>query len=62
MKSYLNAQDVAKILKIHRSTIIRWIKQGRLPGATRIPGTRDWRIPLPSFQEFLKHHHEDHQF
>ena len=60
MKQYINAQEAAKILYVHRSTVIRWIKEGKLQGAIRLPGEKSWRIPLSSYERFVKTYYESH--
>jgi excisionase family DNA binding protein len=61
MKTYINANDTAKLLKVNRSTVVRWIREGKFEGATRIPGTKEWRIPLLSYEAFSKKYYEGHQ-
>jgi excisionase family DNA binding protein len=46
VKAFLNAAEVAKLLNVHRATVVRWIRKGMIRGAQRIPGTQNWRIPL----------------
>ena len=33
MKAYLNASEVAKLLKLNRATVARWAQQGKFKGA-----------------------------
>jgi excisionase family DNA binding protein len=40
--AFLTAQEVADRLRVHRRTIYRWARDGRLP-AVRVGGA--WRIP-----------------
>jgi excisionase family DNA binding protein len=56
MKSYLNASEVAKLLKVDRATVTRWAQQGKLRGATRIRigKSHQWRIPMSAFEELIK--------
>lgn len=61
MRQFLNAQEVAKLLSVHRSTVTKWIKKGFFPGAIRIAGTRNWRIPLEEYEQFLSNHHESRE-
>ena len=42
---FLTTEDAARLLNVHVNTIIRWIKQGKLP-ASQIG--REYRIPRPS--------------
>jgi len=54
MKAYLNAAELAKLLKVDRATVSRWIKNGQIPGAFRPAQQQQWRIPLSSYQELVK--------
>jgi excisionase family DNA binding protein len=54
MKSYLNASEVAKLLKVDRATVTRWASQGKIKGAIRIDKLHQWRIPLSSYEELVK--------
>ena len=54
MKAYLNAAEVAKLLKVDRATVTRWAKQGKLKGAIRIDNKHQWRIPIAVYEELLK--------
>jgi excisionase family DNA binding protein len=55
MKQFLTISEAAKLLKVNRSTVLRWLHKGLLE-ATRLPGTRTWRIPLSSYEAFIKQH------
>jgi excisionase family DNA binding protein len=54
MKQYLNASEIAKLLKVDRATVTRWAQQGRFKGATRLEKSHQWRIPLSSFEALVK--------
>jgi excisionase family DNA binding protein len=54
MKPYLNASEVAKLLKVNRATVTRWAQQGKLNGAIRIDKSHQWRIPLSALEELVK--------
>jgi excisionase family DNA binding protein len=54
MKPYLNASEVAKLLKVNRATVTRWAQQGKFKSAIRIEKSHQWRIPLSAFEELLK--------
>jgi excisionase family DNA binding protein len=54
MKQYLNASEIAKLLKVDRATVTRWAQQGRLKGATRLEKSHQWRIPFSSFEALVK--------
>ena len=54
MKVFLNASQVAKLLKVNRATVTRWAQKGLLKGAIRIEGKHQWRIPLSAYEEILK--------
>ncbi|MFN8478205.1 MAG: helix-turn-helix domain-containing protein [Kouleothrix sp.] len=55
MKQVLNASEMARLLKVDRATITRWIKQGKFRGVQRPPGAQNWRIPIAAYEEFIKH-------
>jgi excisionase family DNA binding protein len=54
MKAYLNASEIAKILKVDRATVTRWAQQGKFKGAVRIEKLHQWRIPLASVEQLMK--------
>jgi excisionase family DNA binding protein len=54
MKSYLNASEVAKLLKVDRATVTRWANDGKIKGAIRIEKSHKWRIPISSYEELVK--------
>jgi excisionase family DNA binding protein len=54
MKPYLNASEVAKLLKVNRATVTRWAQQGKFKSAIRIEKSHQWRIPLSVFEELVK--------
>jgi excisionase family DNA binding protein len=54
MKPYLNASEVAKLLKVNRATVTRWAQQGKFKSAIRIDKSYQWRIPLSAFEELVK--------
>lgn len=58
MKSHLTANEAAKLLKVDRATITRWIKKGLIADAQRPSGTRRWRIPLLSSVKLIRRKHE----
>jgi excisionase family DNA binding protein len=54
MKVYLNASEVAKLLKVNRATVTRWAKDGKLKGAIRIDKSHQWRIPISAYEDLIK--------
>ena len=62
MKAHLNASEVAKLLNVDRATVSRWLQKGLIPGAVRIQGRQQWRIPLSAYKELVKRqeHYESH--
>jgi excisionase family DNA binding protein len=54
MKQYLNASEVAKLLKVDRATVLRWAQQGKFKHAMRIDKSHQWRIPLSAFEDLVK--------
>jgi predicted site-specific integrase-resolvase len=59
MKAYLNASEIARLLKVNRATITRWAKKGIFKGAIQVEGTHQWRIPLSSYVEVVKQQTKD---
>ena len=55
-KAYLNASEVARLVNVDRATVTRWIKKGVIKGVIRPTHTQNWRIPLSSAEELIKHH------
>jgi excisionase family DNA binding protein len=53
MKVYLNASEVARLLKVDRATVTRWAQQGKLKGAVRIGKSHQWRIPFSTYEELI---------
>lgn len=53
MKAYLNASEIAKLLKVNRATITRWAKKGIFRGAIQVKDTHQWRIPLSAYEEVV---------
>ena len=54
MKAYLNASEIAKLLRVDRATISRWVKRGVIQGAIRPHNTRQWRIPLEAYDKLMR--------
>jgi excisionase family DNA binding protein len=54
MKLFLNASEFAKLLGVSRATVTRWVKKGLIKGVIRPTGARTWRIPLTSYEQFVK--------
>lgn len=43
---FLTAEEFAQTFRVDHKTATRWLKDGRVPGAVRLPNDRgDWRIP-----------------
>jgi excisionase family DNA binding protein len=58
MKSFLNASEVAKLLKVDRATVTRWASQGKIKGAIRIEKSHQWRIPISSYEDLVKNNNK----
>jgi excisionase family DNA binding protein len=54
MKQFLNASEVARLLKVDRATVTRWIQKGVFKGVQKPPGSQNWRIPIAAYEEFIK--------
>jgi excisionase family DNA binding protein len=53
MREYLNASEVAQLLKVDRATVTRWAQRGKLKGAVRIGKDHQWRIPFSTDEELI---------
>jgi excisionase family DNA binding protein len=42
---FLTVWEVAKILRLHPASIRKAVREGKIPGARRVPGGRLIRIP-----------------
>jgi excisionase family DNA binding protein len=54
MKQFLTAAEVARLLKVDRATVTRWIQKGQMRDVYRSAQSHEWRIPLSSYAELLK--------
>ena len=54
MKAYLNASEIAKLLKVNRATVVRWAKKGIFRGAIQVKDTHQLRKPLSAYEEVVK--------
>lgn len=54
MRPFMTANQLAKSLSVDRTTVTYWIKKGRVRGAHKLPGARNWRIPIDVYMEFIK--------
>ncbi len=48
---FLNGAQLAQILGVHRDTIARWYKKGRIKGATQFMKGSPIRIPIATAHE-----------
>jgi excisionase family DNA binding protein len=53
MRAYLNASEVARLLKVDRATVTRWALQGKLKGAVRMGKSHTWRIPFATYEALM---------
>ncbi len=51
MEKFLTLKEVAEKLSVHRETIVRYIKEGRIPA---IKLKRTWRIPEDELEQFTR--------
>lgn len=62
MNAYLNASEMAKLLRVDRATVSRWLKKDLIPTAVRIQGKQQWRIPISAYEELVRRQkHENNQ-
>ena len=50
MKRYLSVTEIATATQRERSTVIRWIKAGKL-GAVRLIG-KEYQVPVENFEKW----------
>lgn len=48
--AFLTVEETAQLLRVHKNTIYRWVREGRLP-STRIG--KQWRIPREALERLL---------
>lgn len=51
---FMTTTEVARMLRVHRATPLRWIAAGKLE-AVRIPGTRTIRVRVEAVTELIEH-------
>ena len=51
-QSVLTTGDIAKICNVAARTVSKWVDNGTLIGY-RIPGSKDRRVPISTFETFL---------
>ena len=47
----LTPEEVAKRLKVHRGTVMRWLQQGKLKG---VKAGKQWRVREEDLRAFLE--------
>jgi excisionase family DNA binding protein len=52
VKQFFNAAEVAKLIKVDRATVTRWIERGFLK-AQRIGKSR-WRISFSAYEKLIR--------
>lgn len=55
-EEYIKPSDIAKLLKVSRPTIYKWIKEGRMRGVRF--GDDVLRVPRSSFDAFMRNANE----
>ena len=48
MKDYLTVKELARIERIHRATVTRWIHREFFPNARMV--AKEWRIPIAEYE------------
>lgn len=49
--AFLTVDETAELLRVHRNTVYRWVREGRLP-SSRIG--KQWRIPRRALEKLLE--------
>lgn len=57
MQEKFNTKQVADMLGIDKSTLLRWIRQGKIPDVIHRDG-RNWRVWLPEDIERVRLYHD----
>ncbi|MCB0098213.1 MAG: helix-turn-helix domain-containing protein, partial [Caldilineaceae bacterium] len=45
---------VARTLGVDKSTVVKWVQKGLFKNVSRPGGTGQYRIPLSSYEEFVR--------
>lgn len=53
MEQYLTAREVAERLRVHRETVLRWARAGKLAG---VKLARQWRFSETAVRQFIDQH------
>lgn len=53
-KKYMKTKELAEIYSLSPRKIRMWCLLGKIPGAVKIKGTKEWRIPVDAFDRFVK--------
>jgi len=54
MKAFLTANKISKLEKVHRSTVVRWIKKGLFGKVKRTGKSGSYVISLSQYEQFRK--------
>lgn len=54
MRRSLNAAQIARVEKVHKTTVSRWIKKGLFEKAFWDDTTHQYLIPLSSYEKFKR--------
>lgn len=57
VRSYIGVKEAAKILKKERTTIVRWIKNGKFEDARKVGS--EYEIPLRSFKKWYEENNKE---
>ena len=61
-QKYMKRSDVAKRYGVTRTTVYRWVKEGRIPEPVDIAGTPLWKISdLDRFEQELSSDDSNHK-
>ena len=50
---WLTVPEAARLLKVHHVTLLRWVREGRVPGVECLAGGR-YRLPLEGVRALLQ--------
>ena len=56
---YVKLKKIAEQYDISEKTLRQLCLLGKIPGAVRIPGTKEWRVPADAFEKFIKQNQKE---
>jgi len=54
MRQHLNAAEVARLMGVDKSTVVKWVNKGLFGDVARPADSGQYRIPLTAYEAFLR--------